>query len=292
MKPTGPAFDSSWRAECSVAIATRADVDHMIRKHYIGKWPGVCVLTLAMKRGAELLGVSVFALPPRETAKRYGGETWELARLWIADSCPQNTETWMISQSVKHIRRNHKSVRVLVSYADPSVGHSGTIYKAANWVSDGRTDQERKSPRFDYADANTGKRYSRRSHVPAGTTIARIPRVSKFRFIYRLCPVIALAMAACTPAPKQIVRTEVVNVPVEVRSRIPDEYLTDRGVAEPAPACRLAGPQPLCKLAGPPPLVVFCNDQVSRLVDSYRAALRQSNIDKEAIRRLQPPDGN
>ena len=75
---------------------------------------------------------------------------------------------------------------MLVSYADPSVGHSGTIYRAANWVQDGRTDQERKTPRFDYADAITGKKYSRKGHVPNGIEIKRIPRVSKNRFIYQL----------------------------------------------------------------------------------------------------------
>ena len=36
----------------------------MIRQHYIGRWPGVCVLTLALKRAESLLGVIVFALPP------------------------------------------------------------------------------------------------------------------------------------------------------------------------------------------------------------------------------------
>lgn len=37
----------------------------MIAAHYIGRWPGVCVLTLAMRRGADALGVIVFAMPPR-----------------------------------------------------------------------------------------------------------------------------------------------------------------------------------------------------------------------------------
>lgn len=158
----------------------------MIRRHYIGKWPGVCVLILAMKRGPDVLGMVVFALPPRETSKRYGGETWELARLWLDDSVPQNAETWLIARAVRYIRQNHAAVKVLVSYADPSAGHAGTIYRAANWIPDGRTDDERKTPRFDYADAATGKRYSRRGHVPEGVTIRRIARVSKHRFIYRL----------------------------------------------------------------------------------------------------------
>lgn len=179
-------FDGRWRASTRVVPADRADVDGMIKLHYIGKWPGVCVLTMAMVRQANPLGVIVFALPPRETSKRYGGETWELARLWVMDAVPKNAETYFIGQAIRHIRRHHKSVRALVSYADPSAGHTGTIYKAANWQADGRTDDERNTPRFDYADAVTGKRYSRRGHIPAGVTIKRIPRASKYRFVYRL----------------------------------------------------------------------------------------------------------
>lgn len=186
MKPDGPVFDKAWRDACSVVPVSRAAVDSMIRQHYIGRWPGVCVLILAAVRDAVAIGTIVFALPPRETSKRYGGETWELARLWLADSVPKNAETWLIAKAVKYIKTNFPRVKTLVSYADPSVGHSGTIYKAANWSYDGKTDQERKTPRFDYADADTGKRYSRRGHVPDGVAVVRIPRVSKHRFIYRL----------------------------------------------------------------------------------------------------------
>ncbi len=186
MKPSGPVFNKDWRASCEIVRANRNVVDAMIKRHYIGKWPGVCVCVLAMIRHGNPLGVVVFALPPRETAKRYGGKTWELARLWIDDTVPANAETYLIARAVRYVRRNFPMVRFLVSYADPSAGHHGTIYRAANWLPDGRTDQERKTPRFDYADALTGKRYSRRSHVPDGVLIARIPRISKYRFIYRL----------------------------------------------------------------------------------------------------------
>ena len=143
-------------------------------------------MVLGLRRSGTLLGMIVFALPPRETMKRYGGETWELARLWIDDSVPKNAETYVIGRAVRYIRRHRPEIVALVSYADPSAGHAGTIYRAANWTPDGRTDQERKTPRFDYADAATGKRYSRRGHVPENVIIQRVPRVSKHRFIYRL----------------------------------------------------------------------------------------------------------
>jgi hypothetical protein len=166
----------------------RDEIDSFIKAHYIGRWPGVCVLILGLRHNSRLRGGIVFALPPRETAKRYGGLTWELARLWIEDRVPSNAESWLISHAVRYIRKHRPEVQTLVSYADPSVGHLGTVYKAANWIPDGRTDDERKTPRFDYADAVTGKKYSRRGHVPEGVTIKRVARISKHRFIFQLHP--------------------------------------------------------------------------------------------------------
>jgi len=189
MKPSGAVFDSAWRARCSVVPCSVRDVDEFVRAHYLGKRPGVVVLALMMLQDWFAVGMIVYALPPRETAKRYGGVTWEMARLWIGDEVPRNGESWLIGQSVKHIRRNYPDVVALVTYADPSAGHQGVIYKAANWREDGRTDEGRKTPRFDLQDATTGKRYGRRSHVPDGVATVRLPRVSKSRFIYRLKPV-------------------------------------------------------------------------------------------------------
>jgi hypothetical protein len=186
MKPDGFVLDKKSKLRCDIRQIDRKQADGMIRQHYLKKWPGVCVLTLGLFFDDQPVGVMVFALPPRETRKRYGCETWELARLWVNDAMPKNTETFFIGKAIKHIRQNRKDVEMLVSYADPSANHSGVIYRASNWICDGRTDQERKTPRFDYACAVTGKKFSRRGHVPIGTKIVRVPRVSKNRFFYRV----------------------------------------------------------------------------------------------------------
>ncbi|MGA9668277.1 MAG: hypothetical protein WBQ94_03670 [Terracidiphilus sp.] len=168
-----------------VTTISRKQADPMIKSHYLHRWPGVCVLTLGMWKDCFLVGAMVFALPPRETSKRYGVTVaWELARLYILDSEPFNSETWFMGRGIKHIKRYFPFVQILVSYADPSAGHLGKIYEAGNWEKDGRTDQERKTPRFDYAVS--GRVYSRRSHVPENAVFERIPRVSKFRYTYRL----------------------------------------------------------------------------------------------------------
>ena len=186
MKPSGPVFDREWRARCCVVPCSTRDVSEFIRTHYLGKRPGVVTLAMMMLDGPWAVGTIVYAMPPSETSIRYGGPTWEMARLWIADFVPPNGESWLIAQSVKYIRSNHPAVVALVTYADPSAGHLGTIYKAANWTEDGRTDEGRNTPRFDLQDVATGKRYGRQSHVPANTKTRRLPRVSKRRFVYRL----------------------------------------------------------------------------------------------------------
>ena len=178
-------FDGRWRSRCAVRHAELAEIRWMIQEHYLRRRPGVVVCRLVMTLDERPVGMVIFGLPPRETNKRYGAPTWELARLWIEDEIPANAESWLIAKAVKHCRAEHRSdVSVLVSYADPSVGHSGIIYQAANWIRDGRTDEGRKSPRCDYVWME--KKYSRKAHLPEGAVPVRIPRVSKWRYIYRL----------------------------------------------------------------------------------------------------------
>lgn len=168
-----------------VRKADRCEVDWMIRRHYIHKWPGVTVAILGLYAHSEPVGVTVFALPPVETYVRYGGLTWELARLWVDDNQPRNTESWFISRAIRYVKHHHRDVKAIVSYADPSAGHTGTVYRAANWEHDGMTDHDRTTPRFDYRVVG-GKTYSRHSHLPDGVSIERIPRVPKHRYVWRL----------------------------------------------------------------------------------------------------------
>jgi len=162
------------------------NVSGFVAAHYLHKLPAVVTLSLVMFVLGKPKGMVLYALPPRQTAIRYGGATWELARLYITDDVPNNAETWLISKSVKHIKVNYPAVDFLVSYADPSAGHVGTIYRAANWKADGMTDDERKSPRSDYYDAKTGKKYGRLGHVPEGVAIEKRPRISKYRYVLPL----------------------------------------------------------------------------------------------------------
>jgi hypothetical protein len=177
-------FDRSWRCRCRIEQVSVSDLAEFIRSHYLGKRPAIALLSLAMLCDDEPVGCIVFSAPPREIEKRYGGTTWELSRLYLLDHVPRNAESWLISKACRWILVNRRDVQYLVSYADPSAGHRGTIYEAANWTNDGRTDEGRKTPRCDYYDARTGKKYGRRGNMPEDAIVERRPRVSKRRFVY------------------------------------------------------------------------------------------------------------
>ena len=134
MKPKGPLFDRVWRLACTIKRVNKRKVDHMIRSHYIGQWPSSHILVLGLYRGSKLLGVVTYSTVHRSMQQRFGQETWELSRLWIDDSVPKNAETFFIGRSIRYIKRNHRNLKTLISFADPEAGHSGTIYKASNWT--------------------------------------------------------------------------------------------------------------------------------------------------------------
>lgn len=179
-------FDSGWRAAVVVRPCPLVEVNPFIQAHYLRKRPAIVVLSMRLEVRGLPVGAIIFAMPPREADKRYGGKTWELARLFIEDFVPHNAETFLIARAVRHIKQHHKEIRFLLSYADPSAGHHGGIYIAGNWTKDGKTDDERKTPRNDYVDARTGKKYGRKGNMPSDAIVTRKPRVSKHRFVYHL----------------------------------------------------------------------------------------------------------
>jgi hypothetical protein len=65
-----------------------------------------------------------------------------LLRLFSFDWCPKNIESYCIAQSIKFLKTNYPKIKILVSYADASVGHVGYIYQASNWLYIGNSSPE------------------------------------------------------------------------------------------------------------------------------------------------------
>ena len=78
-------------------------------------------------------GVGIWSSPVAQNRMKNGKEILELRRLAIANSAPPNTATQAIGYMQKEIKRTMPDIKKLISYQDTEV-HTGTIYKASNWV--------------------------------------------------------------------------------------------------------------------------------------------------------------
>ena len=100
-----------------------ADVaDTLSGNHYLGP----------VKRGLAWrhpFGVICVAAP---TSRRLPGTWLELTR-WCITSTEPNAGSRMWADFVRALRARDKTVTTIVSYSDPSVGHTGALYRACNW---------------------------------------------------------------------------------------------------------------------------------------------------------------
>ena len=63
-----------------------------------------------------------------------GDNAREFDRMWLDDRLPKFSETIAISCLEHYLRACNPEVKYLITYADGSTGHTGTIYKAANYT--------------------------------------------------------------------------------------------------------------------------------------------------------------
>ena len=99
--------------------------------------------------GETLIGVCAFATPNSENVRAsvFGPEhvnrVTELHRLVILDGTPTNTESWFIVRALAGLHAYRPGVWAVLSFADGTEGHIGTIYQATNALYCGTTGRSR-----------------------------------------------------------------------------------------------------------------------------------------------------
>ena len=123
----------------SVRPVTRSMVAGFIEKwHYSHNVNGITdEYSFGLYYENTLIGAALFGTPATPgVAEAYseGGtlRVTELRRLCCIDNTPRNTESYFIGQMLTWLRKN-TTVDVILSYADTTYGHEGTIYKATNF---------------------------------------------------------------------------------------------------------------------------------------------------------------
>jgi len=167
----------------------------IVKNHYLHSMPGGTKLVFGALVNGRLSGAIAFGSGPANAYQLVSGTTPEdcltLTRLWLSDELPSNSESRVISICLRALKK-HTKVKFLVSYADPSQGHMGTIYQATGWLYTGLSEA---MPMFDLGDGKV--RHSRSlSHSygthsikhfeSCGTRVKVIPQPRKHRYIYLL----------------------------------------------------------------------------------------------------------
>jgi len=90
----------------------------------------------------ELVGAMIYGkIAMRGVWKKYvdrENDLIELRRLVCIDETPKNTESFFISKTIKWLLWN-TDIKKVISYADNTYDHRGTIYKASNFNYEGET---------------------------------------------------------------------------------------------------------------------------------------------------------
>jgi hypothetical protein len=91
------------------------------------------------------IGIAWWLPPTKSSALANYPKNWKavlvLSRLVIDPGVPKNAASFLIMQSVNLIRKDQRW-EYLLTYADEWQNHSGSIYKATNWIQLGKTTPE------------------------------------------------------------------------------------------------------------------------------------------------------
>ena len=134
-----PALQSIQVRPVSVKIAKEI----IVSNHYLHTMPGGTKLAFGIFSGDRLMGAATLGVGPFNAHRLVSGATHGdclcLTRLWLDDGLPKNSESRVLAVVLRSLVRNTK-LKFVVTYADPSAGHLGTIYQAGGWLYTGRSE--------------------------------------------------------------------------------------------------------------------------------------------------------
>ena len=125
------------KSRCEIRTCEFSDIRHIFEDYHYkkGAMGGGISVCFAMFLDNNLVGGSVMGKPRHE--KKYK-KCIDIRRMACLDESPKNSESWFLSQIIKWCASN-TDYNYVLSYSDSTVGHTGTIYRAANFKSIGET---------------------------------------------------------------------------------------------------------------------------------------------------------
>lgn len=119
-----------------IVVCDKKEADKIIVKHHYSHKPtknsflSFLVYYQGKVEGALQIG---YGIRPKKKGNLNPDEVREFDRMYLTDIPPKYSETIIISLLHHYLRKVHPEIKYLISYADTTVGNTGTIYKASNY---------------------------------------------------------------------------------------------------------------------------------------------------------------
>ena len=167
----------------------------LVIEHYLHSFPGGTHMAVGVFLVLRLLGALTLGAGPayaHRLVERSGlQDSLVLTRLWLSDQLPSKSESRVLGFVLRALRSSTE-VEFVISYADPTQGHVGTVYQASNWLYTGLSQA---TPLYDIGD---GQLYHSRTLSQIygthslkylrehGVQATLVPQQPKHRYIYFL----------------------------------------------------------------------------------------------------------
>ena len=166
--------------------------------HYLGTYPGGTVLAFGIFVCDKLVGVAVLGVGPPNGHRLFRDARREqvlcLARFCLDDLLPRNSESRSLAVILRYLRKRQSTVKAVIAYSDPSVGHTGGIYRACGFLYLGLSEP---TPLYKLPDGSVqhsrtlGHRYGSRSQkylASQGLEISLVPQAPKHTYAALIDP--------------------------------------------------------------------------------------------------------
>lgn len=127
----------SLKNKYTIAVKSKIGTNHkkiLTSYHYKGTTRSLKErYVFELLEGKKLVGVAIFGDPFSARAKKkYGDNILEIRRIALIDNAPYNSESFFIGACLRYLKKN-TDIEKIITYSDPTYGHTGTIYKASNF---------------------------------------------------------------------------------------------------------------------------------------------------------------
>lgn len=162
----------------------------VIENHYLHR-KAPCSFAFGLFEEEEIVGVIMYGTPSSAPLRKgiCGKEevmnVIELTRLWTKDGLPQNTESYLIGNTIRKVNKE-----IVVSFAEINQGHVGVVYQATNWIYTGLS-AKRNSWTIEGVDHHcqtiADKYTAKELRLKYGDKFTQVPRPRKHRYIFFNC---------------------------------------------------------------------------------------------------------